>query len=171
MKLAISLCVALVVCQAAADVQTRPGSIEGYVTDADGGLLPGVTVTVSSASLPMSKTLTSDPRGRFDVSQLAAGDYQVSLQLPDFRTARGSVAVKPGAASGVTFQMAVGSLEEGGDSPLVETSRGRPARASGRVDGTRQNRRFDPGSSKNQGRHAGVFSRGRSGRRGRHRRH
>jgi TonB family protein len=111
MKLAMSLCVAFIVCQAVAGLQTRPGGIEGYVTDADGGLLPGVAVSVSSANLQPAQALT-DARGRFNVPQLAAGDYQVSLQLPGFRTARGVVAVKPGAASGVTFQMAIGSLEE-----------------------------------------------------------
>lgn len=112
MKLAISLCVTLVVCQAVAGVQTRPGSIEGSVADTDGGLLPGVTVEVSSPSLPAAQTLTSDPRGRFTVSQLPAGDYQLSLGLSGFRTARGAVEVKPGAASAVTFQLAVGSLSE-----------------------------------------------------------
>ena len=122
MKLAISLCVGLVVCQAVADVQTRPGSIEGYVADVDGGLLPGVTVDVSSPSLPAVQTLTSDSRGRFNVSQLAAGDYQLSLRLSGFRTARGAVEVKPGAASAVTFQMGVGSLSE-----VVTVRSSRPA--------------------------------------------
>jgi TonB family protein len=124
MKLAMSLCVALVVCQAAAGVQTRPGGIEGFVTDGDGGLLPGVTVAVSSASLQPVQTLTN-ARGGFNVPQLAAGDYQVSLQLPGFRTARGTVAVKPGAASVVTFQMAIGSVEE-----VVTVRSSRPAAAA-----------------------------------------
>jgi hypothetical protein len=95
--------------------------------------------------------------------QLAAGDYQLSLQLPGFRTARGTVAVKPGAASGVTFQMAVGSVEESGDSPLVAACRGRrPARTSSRGDGPVRIGGSNPGTPKNQGRHAGVFCGGRS---------
>jgi protein TonB len=60
----------------------------------------------------VAQTLTSDPRGRFNVSQLAAGDYQLSLRLSGFRAARGAVEVKPGATSAVTFQMAVGSISE-----------------------------------------------------------
>ena len=122
MKLALSLCVALVVCEAVAGVQTTLGSIEGYVADVDGGLLPGVTVDVSSPNLPAPQTLTSDVRGRFRVPQLAAGEYQLSLRLPGFRTARGAVEVKPGAAAGVTFHMAVGSLSE-----LVTVRSSRPA--------------------------------------------
>ena len=122
MKLALSLCLALVVGQAAAGVQTMSGSIEGYVADVDGGLLPGVTVDVSSPSLPAPQTLTSNARGRFNVTQLTPGEYQLSLRLPGFRTARGAVQVKPGAASGVTFHMAVGSLSE-----LVTVRSSRPA--------------------------------------------
>jgi len=123
MKLAISLCVALVVFQVAAAVQTRPGSIEGSVMDAD-GLLPGVTVNVSAPNVVAPQAFTN-ARGRFSVSQLPAGTYQVSLQLPGFRTARGVVDVKPGAVSGVTFQMAVGSLEE-----VVTVRSSRPAAAT-----------------------------------------
>lgn len=111
MKKLLSALVVVAVWQVAVAVQTGPGGIEGYVSDADGGVLPGVTVEVSSPAAP-AQTVTTDARGRFVVRQLPAGQYQVGLSLTGFRTSRGSVSVRAGGTSAVTFQLAVGSLSE-----------------------------------------------------------
>ena len=93
-------------------VQTGPGTIEGRVTDMSGGVLPGVTVTVSAAGSTAPRNVFSNPRGQFELAQLSAGEYGLTLSLPGFKTARGSVNVKPGLRSAVTFEMAIGSLAE-----------------------------------------------------------
>jgi TonB family protein len=93
-------------------VQTGPGTIEGRVTDMSGAVLPGVTVTVSAAAPAAPRNVVSNARGQFELAQLAAGEYGLTLSLPGFRSARGSVNVKAGLKSAVTFEMAIGSLAE-----------------------------------------------------------
>ena len=93
-------------------VQTGPGTIEGRVSDMSGAVLPGVTVTVSAPAPAAPRSVFSNARGQFELAQLSAGEYGLALSLPGFRTARGSVNVKPGSKSAVTFEMAIGSLAE-----------------------------------------------------------
>src|SRR5262245_19464361 len=112
LKLGMTACVAVLVCQVAVSVQTGPGTLEGYVSDVDGGALPGVSVAVSSTTLPAGQRLTTNARGGFGPGRLSAGQYQVDLALTGFKSAKGVVNVKHGAVSTVTFQMAIGSLEE-----------------------------------------------------------
>ena len=107
----LSALVAVALWQVPVAVQAGPGGIEGYVSDASGAVLPGVSVQVSSPSVPGQK-IFSNASGRFNVAQLPAGAYQVDLSLPGFRTSRRSVNVRAGNTSAVTFQLAIGSLSE-----------------------------------------------------------
>lgn len=93
-------------------VQTGAGTLEGRVTDMSGAVLPGVTVTVSAAGSVPGRNVVSNARGQFELAQLPAGEYGVTLSLAGFRTARGSVTVKPGSKSAVTFELAIGALAE-----------------------------------------------------------
>ncbi len=112
-------------------VQTGPGTIEGRVTDMHGGVLPGVTITVSAAAPAAPGSVFSNPRGQFELAQLSAGEYGLTLSLSGFRTARGSVNVKAGSKSAVTFEMAIGSLAEEvhvrAPAPLAVSQPPRPA--------------------------------------------
>ena len=119
----LSAQVAVALWQVPAAVQVGPGSIEGYVSDASGGVLPGVTIQVSSPGAP-GQTVISNASGRFAVRQLVPGRYEVGLSLPGFHTSRGAVNVRAGNASAVTFQLAIGSLSE---SLMVQASAPAPA--------------------------------------------
>lgn len=93
-------------------VQTGPGTLEGRVTDMSGAVLPGVTVTVSAAGSVPGRNVVSNARGQFELAQLQAGNYDLTLSLIGFRPARGTVSVRTGVKSAVTFEMAIGSLSE-----------------------------------------------------------
>ncbi len=93
-------------------VQTGSGAIEGRVSDSSGAVLPGVTISLSAAAPAAARSVYSNARGQFEFGQLPAGEYTLSLSLIGFKTARGSVSVKPGARSSVTFEMGIGSLSE-----------------------------------------------------------
>ena len=93
-------------------VQTGAGTLEGRVTDMSGAVLPGVTVTVSAAGSVPGRNVVSNARGQFELAQLPAGEYGLTLSLVGFRPARGTVSVRPGVKSAVTFEMAIGSLSE-----------------------------------------------------------
>ena len=96
-----ALAVALVVAGAApaALAQSGQGSIEGTIRDGSGAVLPGVTVTATSADSGRSRSVVSDSRGDYVVPRLDTGQYEVEAMLPGFRTDPSTVTVGSGAAS------------------------------------------------------------------------
>ena len=68
-----------------AAAQTTPtGTITGNVEDAQGGILPGVVVTVSSPSLQGSRTAVTSKNGDYIIPFLPAGEYTVKFELAGF---------------------------------------------------------------------------------------
>src|SRR4051812_18825651 len=65
--------------------ETTTGSIGGVVTDQQGGVLPGVTVTVTAAQ--GAQTFVTDEQGRFFAPFLTPGTYTVRTELQGFRAA------------------------------------------------------------------------------------
>ena len=57
--------------------QQTTGSIAGTVTDATGGVVPNVSVTVSGVSVGFSRTVQSDSQGTFRLQQIPAGTYKI----------------------------------------------------------------------------------------------
>ena len=62
------------------------GAIVGTVVDADGGTLPGVTVTVSSPALGTSHTTQTNENGLFRFAGLPASAYTAVATLEGFST-------------------------------------------------------------------------------------
>lgn len=61
----------------------QPGSISGQVQDTLGALIVGATVTVVAPN-GQQKTATTNPRGEFNVTGLAAGRYTVKVFATNF---------------------------------------------------------------------------------------
>ena len=73
----------------AAAAQTITGTILGAVSDAQGGALPGVAVTLSSDQLPGGpRTGVTDAGGRYRFPNLPPGDYTLTAALPGFAAHR-----------------------------------------------------------------------------------
>ena len=104
----------------------QDSAIAGTVTDDTGGVLPGVTVEVTSPALiEGNRTVTTDAQGRYNVAQLRPGTYAVSFTLSGFRIVRREgITLTQGFTAPVNVQLAVGSLEETvtvtGASPTVD---------------------------------------------------
>ena len=49
------------------------GTISGTIEDESGGVLPGVTVSATSAGTGGARTAVSDGQGRYEIANLAAG--------------------------------------------------------------------------------------------------
>ena len=115
-SLIVVLVLALVAGQAGsaaqAPAQTNSGSIAGRVIDPDGGVVPGVSVMVSSPLLPAARSLVTNARGEFAIADLAPGTYDLRLSLTGFKTASGRVDVQPGRRSSTGFSLQLGSLSE-----------------------------------------------------------
>jgi hypothetical protein len=84
----LSACVAwvLLVPVANASAQADQSRAMGTVTDASGGALPGVTVTLSG-SMPSTSVVT-DGSGRYLTGWMVPGDYSITFVLSGFDTRR-----------------------------------------------------------------------------------
>src|SRR5215475_5096509 len=58
--------------------QRTTGDIEGKVTDTNGAVIPGVSITVSGITIGFSRTVQSDSQGEFRVQQVPIGAYNVT---------------------------------------------------------------------------------------------
>ena len=108
--------------------QTTTAGIDGFVTDESGARLPGVTLTATSAGTGMSRATVSDAEGRYGMSNLPPGSYDVTAELAGFGTAvRSQVVLQVGDALRISFTLAVGGIEQVvtvvGEVPLVQTTK------------------------------------------------
>src|SRR5262249_2329878 len=103
------------------------GSINGKVVDTSQAVLPGVTVTVASASLMGVQTAVTDSGGNYRFPALPPGTYTVTFELPGFTTPkRDGIEIAMGFTAAVNVELKVASLQETvtvtGDSPVIDTS-------------------------------------------------
>ena len=67
--------------------RARDGALSGTVTDTTGLVLPGVTVEArSNSDAGPVRTVVSDAAGRFTISALPPGTYDVTFTLSGFGT-------------------------------------------------------------------------------------
>ena len=86
----VTLCLALglvLVFASAAGAQTDTGAIVGTVKDQSGGVLPGVTITVTQTSTGLVYTAVTNEAGQYVYPSLRIGTYVVAAELAGFRRA------------------------------------------------------------------------------------
>ena len=93
--------------------QATTGRISGSVADAQGGRLPGATVTVTEVRTNYTRTGTTDAEGAYVFVNLPLGTYNVSAEIQGFKKAvrSGFVLVADGRVS-ADFALEVGGLNE-----------------------------------------------------------
>src|SRR5690348_2500855 len=62
------------------------GAILGVVSDANGGVIAGATVTVTKLDTGVQRTETSRSDGSFEISALPQGAYSVTVTFAGFKT-------------------------------------------------------------------------------------
>ncbi|HET8648350.1 MAG TPA: TonB-dependent receptor [Vicinamibacteria bacterium] len=72
--------------EAAAQAQITTGVIEGTITDASGGVVPGASVEARNLDTNQARARTTDAAGRFVFLQLPPGRYTVTVSLAGFAT-------------------------------------------------------------------------------------
>jgi hypothetical protein len=121
-----SLVSALLLAAPVAAQQT--GTLSGVVKDAQGAVLPGVTVTASSPALiGGSRTTPTGATGSYQLTGLPPGMYTVMYELSGFTTLnRENVVVQVNQVARLDVELAVGTLQESvtvsGESPVVDVS-------------------------------------------------
>lgn len=117
-RLAVVTCIALF--STAVFAQEPTGSIEGTVGDPQGSIVQGATVTVRNSATNFSRSATTGDNGRYRISQLPPGTYEVKIAGANFKT---SVVSDVVVAVGQTLPLDV-HLEVGGANEVVTVSGG-----------------------------------------------
>ncbi len=90
----------------------RFAEVSGTVTDATGAVLPGVTVTVTSADAGVNKMAITTDAGLYRVIELNPGAYRVSAQLDGFKTAVVEATLETMKITTVDIAMEIGEIAD-----------------------------------------------------------
>jgi hypothetical protein len=93
---------------------TVSGSLQGTVSDAEGGVLPGVTVTVASDALVAGQMVTTtNDRGVYRFPSLPVGSYALEATLAGFQTGRREgIRISLGSALSVDLTLQLATVAE-----------------------------------------------------------
>jgi hypothetical protein len=126
----VAAVVAVVVSSAA---QAQEGQVAGTVRDSSGGVLPGVTVEVTSPALiEKLRTTTTDSDGQYRLTNLPVGTYTVTFTLSGFAPQKfEDIVLTSGFTAPVNATLGVGGLTESivvqGATPTVDVQNARQA--------------------------------------------
>src|SRR5262245_54564074 len=123
----IGLAVACLLAAVPAAAQITQGRLTGTVTDAQGAVLPGVTVTVTSPALIGTRQAVTEADGKYLFAALPSGAYKVTFELQGFRQlVRDNIQVVLGQTISADGQLQIGGLAENvvvtGASPVVDVT-------------------------------------------------
>jgi Carboxypeptidase regulatory-like domain len=97
----------------AAFAQAITGTVEGRATDAQGAVLPGVTVTATNRATAAPFVVVTTSEGLYRITFLPSGVYDVRAELSGFRAeTRQGVEVRVNDNSVVDFQLIVAPVAE-----------------------------------------------------------
>jgi hypothetical protein len=123
----LGLALMLAAAPAAALAQSvASGGIQGQVKDESGGVLPGVTVTLTSSALQVPQlTAITEPDGTYAFRDLPSGVYRVAYELSGFQTiVREGVQLPVGFIAKINVNLKVASMQEtvsvSGAAPVVD---------------------------------------------------
>ncbi len=110
----------------AATAQTT-ANISGTVRDQSGGVMPGVTVTVTNTSTNLVRSNVSGAEGRYAIPSLPPGRYELRAELLGFKShLQRDLALTVGESLAINITLQVGTLEEVVDiapnTPVINTS-------------------------------------------------
>ena len=125
-----SLLIVIAAISAAAFAQAgvSTSEIKGRVTDPNGAVVAGATVTATDAQKGTTRTATTDTEGEYRLLALPPGTYQLRVQAPGFSSQlTNAVQVTVGQTADQNFSLRVGdttaTVEVTADLPVIETDR------------------------------------------------
>jgi hypothetical protein len=103
------------------------GSLAGTVVDAQGGVLPGATVTAVHAPTGTTYEAVTDASGRYSILNIRVGPYSISATMSGFRKeVQQDIAVGLGEQKTVDFRLPLETITETIDvvaSSIIDSSR------------------------------------------------
>src|SRR2546422_432267 len=106
--------------------QSDRGTITGAVSDATGAVIPGANVVATNTETATRYETISTETGNYTLSQLPAGVYQLSVELPGFkRYVRQGITVLVAQTLRIDVALEVGAATDevtvNADAPLLRT--------------------------------------------------
>ncbi|HEX4276335.1 MAG TPA: carboxypeptidase regulatory-like domain-containing protein [Bryobacteraceae bacterium] len=93
--------------------QAATATIAGTITDSSGASVPGASVNAKSSGTGITRSTTSDAQGRYNLPDLAIGDYDVQATKTGFQTViTKGVNLTVGSLRVADFQLPVGQAEQ-----------------------------------------------------------
>ena len=133
-SLAAAACVLLLGGMPASAQTVTTGSLTGVVKDAQGGVLPGVTVTAVHTPTGTSYDAVTDAQGRFDILNVRVGPYDITTTMSGFKDEKQqAVDVALGEQRAADFKLQLASVSE------TVTVTGQSAAIDSSVAGTADN--------------------------------
>ena len=112
-----------------AQAQASTADLRGLVTDPNGAIVTGATVTARNAATGITRTVTTNDEGTYQIFALPPGDYEISAEAATFKkTVISPVTLTVGQSAELAVKLEVGEqsavVNVSGDSvELVETTR------------------------------------------------
>ena len=106
-----AICVCVMTRALAAQETINYGTISGRVTDPQGAVVPGASVTVRQSETNLTRDTLTDPEGRFRFPYLRVGRYDVVVHLAGFTDATQTVNVTVGSAFELPLRLGLAGLE------------------------------------------------------------
>lgn len=125
---AVLLC--LLLAHVTSSGQTITATVTGIVTDPNGAVVPGATVTATSKETDQSKSATTNDEGRYTISFLNPGIYDIKAEGSGFQqTLRPGIKLEIAQTANLDFSMTVGGSQEtvevsGATTPILNTDNG-----------------------------------------------
>ncbi len=112
---------------APAAAQLDTATVIGIITDAQGAVVPGATVTATNKNSGFVRSTVSDAEGRYRLAALTPGSYEVVAELQGFsRALRQGLSFSLGSETVLNFTLQLGTLSEAvtvtAETPVVQTT-------------------------------------------------
>jgi hypothetical protein len=111
----------------AAMAQETRATVSGRVIDSTGGVIPGVSVSITNVETNATNNAITNDSGLYEVPYLMPGQYQVTAELTGFKkSVRKGVALSVGSRVSIDLVLEVGEVSESvtvtAQEPLLDTT-------------------------------------------------
>ena len=109
--------------------QSNAADLQGFVKDSTGAVVPNATVTARNPGTNVSRSTTSDDGGNYRIVNLPPGDYEITVEAPNFKKAvLTKVALTVGQTADLDVTLEAGQITESvtisdATAEIVETSK------------------------------------------------
>jgi hypothetical protein len=126
-------------CAAFVGAQTATATLTGVIVDESGSAVPGATVTARNSETGATQRSLSDNAGRYTLSSLEPGQYEVRVELTGFKTVvRGGIGLQVAGRSTLDVTLSLGQVTEQlivqETEPLIDTTKADLSRVVGTAE-------------------------------------